>query len=166
VWLKTYLEVLRFTFNAYFQFSGYSDVAIGLSIMMGYKIMENFNYPFLATNMREFWGRYHMSLSVFCKDYIYTPIASYYRKPVIGIIATMLIIGLWHEVSLRYLLWGVVQACGIYMATLIKPRRTSFLMKNLSRLSVAHYFAFSCVIVSQDTLAGALHIYKTLFFIG
>ena len=120
LWLKTYLETVALVLNAYFQFAGYSDIAIGLSLLLGYRIMENFNYPFLATNMQEFWSKYHMSLSAFCRDYIYTPIASYYRKPVLGIFATMIIIGLWHEISLPYLLWGLMQAGGIYLAFLFK----------------------------------------------
>ena len=166
VWLKTYLEMLRFTFNAYFQFAGYSDIAVGLALLMGYKIIENFNYPFLATNMRDFWTRYHISLSGFCKDYIYTPIASYYRKPLFGVIATMLIIGLWHEVSLRYLLWGVMQASGIYLATVIKSSSKSMVIKNLSRFYVINFFALSCVIISHDKLIAALDIYKKLFLIS
>ncbi len=63
VWLSTYLKVFKFTANAYFQFAGFSDVAIGLSMLFGFKIIENFNYPFLAKNIADFWKRWHISLS-------------------------------------------------------------------------------------------------------
>jgi alginate O-acetyltransferase complex protein AlgI len=165
-WLKTYLEALRFTFNAYFQFAGYSDVAVGIALLMGFRILENFNYPFLATNMRDFWGRYHMSLSGFCRDYIYTPIAAHYRKPLFGIIATMLIIALWHEVSLRYLLWGVIQAGGIYAASLFKRGPKSFVIVNVSRLCVIHFFALSCVVISHNSLQSAWDVYRKLLLIA
>lgn len=166
VWLKIYLETLRFVFNAYFQFAGFSDIAIGISLLMGYRIIENFNYPFLATNMRDFWTRYHISLSSFCKDYIYTPISSYYRKPMFGIIATMLIIGLWHEISLRYLIWAVIQAFGIYLASFFQNKPKSLILSNLGRVFVINFFAFSCVIISHEKLSAALQTYKTLFLIN
>lgn len=164
-WLKTYLESLRFVFNAYFQFAGFSDIAIGIALLMGYRIMENFNYAFLATNMRDFWTKYHISLSSFCKDYIYTPIASYYRKPLFGIIATMLIIGLWHEISLNYLIWSITQALGIYLASFFYIKSNSPIITNLGRLYVIHYFALSCIIISHENLASALEAYKILFLI-
>ena len=163
VWLRTYLETLRFIFNAYFQFAGYSDVAIGLSLLLGYRIVENFNYPFLATNMQDFWTKYHMSLSSFCKDYIYVPIASYSRKPLFGIIATMIIIALWHEVSIRYLLWGLLQAIGISLSSFFQNTSKSMLNKALGCLFVIHFFALSCIIISHDSLNSAFETYKIIF---
>ena len=128
--------------------------------------MENFNFPFLASNMQEFWSKYHMSLSAFCRDYIYTPIASYYRKPMLGIFATMAIIGLWHEITLPFLLWGLFQAVGIYLASLTKNIPTTVVSKNLGRMFVFNYFCLSCVIIDYDQLGKALEVYKTLFFIN
>jgi alginate O-acetyltransferase complex protein AlgI len=163
LWVKNYLEALRFVFNAYFQFAGYSDVAIGLSLLMGYRIQENFNYPFLATNMRDFWTKYHMSLSSFCKDYIYVPIASYFRKPMFGIVATMLIIALWHEISVRYLVWGIFQALVISLSFFFQNTSKSILTTILGRLFVINFFAISCIIISHDSLKSAFEIYKIIF---
>src|SRR5688572_2328063 len=118
VWLKAYLETISLVLNAYFQFAGYSDIAIGIALLLGFRIMENFNFPFLASNMQEFWSKYHMSLSAFCRDYIYTPLASYFRKPMLGVIITMIIIALWHEITLPFLIWGSLQALVIYLAFL------------------------------------------------
>lgn len=165
LWLKTYLETVALVLNAYFQFAGYSDIAIGLSLFLGYRIMDNFNYPFLASNMQEFWSKYHMSLSAFCRDYIYTPIASFYRMPVLGIFATMIIIGLWHEVTLPFLIWGLLQAAGIYLAFLFRNNSTSFIRKNLGRIFVFNFFTLSCVITDYGGLAKAWEVYKILFFI-
>ena len=166
IWLQNYLETLRFVMNAYFQFAGYSDLAIGFGLLMGYRISENFNYPFLTTNMREFWTKYHMSLSSFCKDYIYTPITSYSRKPLFGLVMTMIVIAMWHELSLRYFLWGILQAGAISAASLFQQIPKSFVSSSLGRLFVLHFFALSCIIISHESLARAIETYKILFLIS
>jgi alginate O-acetyltransferase complex protein AlgI len=163
IWLKTYLESIKFVFNAFFMFSGYSDVAIGLSLLVGIRINENFNYPFFSTNMREFWSRYHMSLSEFCKDYIYTPIASHYRNPKAGVFFTMIIIAIWHEISLRYLIWGLFQFIGIYFSTTIKIGN-SVILWNFCRFMVINFFVFSCVVIYKDSISEAIETYKILLF--
>jgi len=152
--------------NAYFQFAGYSDIAIGISLLLGFRVMENFNFPFLASNMQEFWSKYHISLTAFCRDYIYTPIASYFRKPMVGVFITMIIIALWHEITMPFLLWGTMQAFGIYLAFLFKDRPTSWVSKNLGRIFVFNYFCLSCVIIDYQELGKALEVYKILFFIS
>jgi alginate O-acetyltransferase complex protein AlgI len=165
VWLKAYLSTVTVVLNAYFQFAGYSDIAIGISLLLGIRIMENFNFPFLASNMQEFWSKYHMSLSAFCRDYIYTPIASYFRKPMLGVFITMSIIGLWHEITMPFLIWGLLQALGIYLAFLFKNSADSWVNKNLGRIFVFNYFCLSCVIIDYQELGKALEVYKILFFI-
>jgi alginate O-acetyltransferase complex protein AlgI len=166
LWLKTYLETVVLVMNAYFQFAGYSDIAIGLALLMGYRIMENFNYPFFATNMQEFWSKYHMSLSAFCRDYIYTPIAAYYRKPLLGIVVAMIIIGLWHEISIPFIIWGILQAAGMYLAFLVRDRPSSFISRNLGRIFVLNYFTLTCVVIDYESLGKAWQVYKILFFIN
>lgn len=164
-WLKVYLETITVVLKAYFQFAGYSDIAIGISLLLGFRVMENFNFPFLASNMQEFWSKYHMSLTSFCRDYIYTPLASYFRKPMLGVIITMIIIALWHEITLPFLIWGSLQAFGIYLAFLFKDTPTSLVSKNLGRVFVFNYFCLSCVIIDYEFVK-ALDVYKTLFFIN
>ena len=113
--LTVYLHSLSQWANLYFQFSGYSDVAIGFSLFMGFHVRENFNRPFLAENVVDFWQRWHMSLTSWCKDYVFIPLASLTRLPVLSVLAAMLILGLWHEFSGRYVLWGCYQAAGILL---------------------------------------------------
>jgi len=112
-WLQAYLETILNWLHLYIQFSGYSDVAIGFSLLMGFRIIENFHYPFLARNINEFWQRWHISLSTWCRDYVYQPVAAFSRRPILAIIAAMLIIGIWHELSVRYIIWGAYHGCGI-----------------------------------------------------
>lgn len=168
-WLANYLRVLNYTLNTYFQFAGYSDVAIGLSLLLGFRVMENFNYPFLAPNINEFWNRWHISLSSWCRDYVYTPMASMTRKPIIGIIMTMLVIGLWHEISLKYIIWGVYHGLGV---AIWHVYNRSQLSKRLEEklpgynywaiLLTFHFVLFSFVIVKENSWQAILQTYKIL----
>jgi len=115
LWFAEYLKALSRWMNLYFQFSGYSDIAIGFSLIMGFRIMENFNFPFLARNIAEFWQRWHISLSSWCRDYVFTPMASVTRRPGISVLAAMLILGLWHEFSGRFVLWGLYNGVAIVL---------------------------------------------------
>ena len=111
--LASYLDCLRYGLNLYFQFSGYSDIAIGFSMLLGFRVAENFNDPFLARNISEFWKSCHISLSSWCRDYIYMMALSAGRRPWAAVIASMLVLGVWHELSPRYLAWGVYHGAGI-----------------------------------------------------
>lgn len=108
-----YLGSIAFWLNLYFQFSGYSDVAIGFSLIMGFGIIENFDNPFLSRNIRDFWQRWHISLTSWCREYVYMPLAALTRVPFCALLAAMVLIGLWHEFSMRYVLWGVYHGLGI-----------------------------------------------------
>jgi alginate O-acetyltransferase complex protein AlgI len=97
----------------YFTFSGFSSIALGLARMMGLRLEENFDKPWAARNLIEFWSRWHITLSQWCRDYVFQPVTALTRSPFVGLIAAMTAIGLWHEVSIYYLLWAVWQAAGI-----------------------------------------------------
>lgn len=120
-WLKSAVEWLRI----YVTFSGLTDIALGFCLMMGLRLEENFDKPWLSRNLIEFWTRWHITLSLWCRDYVYTPAAVWFRNPVIGIFCAMLALGLWHETSLYYVLWGAYQAIGIALSHLIRRARIS-----------------------------------------
>ncbi|MFT4555973.1 MAG: D-alanyl-lipoteichoic acid acyltransferase DltB (MBOAT superfamily) [Planctomycetaceae bacterium] len=108
-WLRSGLDWVEL----YATFSGFSSLAIGLALMMGIRLEENFNRPFLATNLVEFWTRWHITLSMWCRDYVFTPVTALTRQPGIGVLLAMIVMGLWHEVSAYYLLWAIWQMAGI-----------------------------------------------------
>lgn len=108
-WFTSALEWIQL----YFVFAGLSSFAIGLSLMMGIRIEENFNHPYRAKSLLDFWTRWHMSLSFWCRDYVFQPISAITRQPVLGLLAAMVTIGIWHETSWYYLLWGGWQVIGI-----------------------------------------------------
>lgn len=97
----------------YMEFSGYTDIAVGCSRLVGIRIMENFNFPFLAHNISNFWKRWHMTLSGWCMNYVYMPILGLTRNPYVAAFAIMTAIGLWHGGSVSWLAWGWYHAAGV-----------------------------------------------------
>lgn len=107
--------------DLYFVFAGLSSVAVGCSLIVGIKIEENFNAPYLARDLVDFWGRWHISLTSWCRDYVYKPLASFTRMPILGVLFSMLVLGLWHETSYFYVGWSIWQAGGILLSRFLKP---------------------------------------------
>lgn len=170
--LIAYLTMLQKGLNGYLQFSGYSDVAIGFALLLGYRVMENFNWPFLRRNIAEFWLSWHISLSSWCRDYVYMVVVSTTRRPAIAAIASMVVLGLWHEISLRYLLWGAYNGLGIALWQRfqeIKPRlpapEAPYLRHAIDAASIVftfHFVMLGFVLVQEQSLERTLAIYKNL----
>lgn len=99
----------------YLVFAGLSGFAIGAALMMGLRVEENFNRPFAATSLLDFWSRWHISLTTWCRDYVFQPVTAATRRPLIGLTAAMVVVGLWHETSVYYLLWSAWQVLGIVL---------------------------------------------------
>lgn len=108
VWAYLLLSVL----SGYLDFSGYSDIAIGASRLFGLRIIENFNYPYLATNLGEFWRRWHISLVMWCRAYVFMPLVGLTRNPFLAILCTFLVIGFWHSSALLWVTWGLWHGVG------------------------------------------------------
>ena len=105
--LTAWLAVIAFSLQIYFDFSGYSDMAIGMGKMLGFNYPENFNYPFIAKSITDFWRRWHMSLSVWFKDYVYIPLGGNRNHQFRNILIVWALTGLWHGASWNFILWGV-----------------------------------------------------------
>ena len=101
------LGMIAFTIQIYFDFSGYSDMAIGLGHMFGFHFLENFNYPYIARTITDFWRRWHMSLSSFFRDYVYIPLGGNRRFRLRNTFIVWLLTGLWHGANLNFVLWGL-----------------------------------------------------------
>ena len=97
----------------YFDFSGYSDIAIGTGLLFGIKVTENFDYPILKTNLSEYWRAWHMSLTSWCRDYVYFPVFGLTRNPKAAAYASMVVLGAWHGTHVGWLIWGAWQATGL-----------------------------------------------------
>ena len=107
---------LGFTFQIYFDFSGYTDMALGLALLFGIVLPQNFDVPYRAVSLRDFWRRWHMTLSRFLRDYLYIPLGGSKRGLAVqlwALFATMALGGLWHGAGLTFVAWGVAHGLGL-----------------------------------------------------
>lgn len=107
---SAWLGIVFYTFQIYFDFSGYSDMAVGLGRMLGFRFNENFRYPYVARSITDFWRRWHISLSSFFRDYVYIPLGGNRYRPVLNILIVWLLTGLWHGASWNFVFWGLFYA--------------------------------------------------------
>ena len=144
--LSYWIVAVVFTLQIYFDFSGYSDMAIGLGRIFGFDFLENFNYPFISKSIKEFWRRWHISLSTFFRDYLYIPLGgnrvSKFRW-IFNLFVVWSLTGLWHGDSWNFILWG------LYFALLLIIENL-FLQKLLNKLPVIiqHIYAKFFIIIS------------------
>jgi alginate O-acetyltransferase complex protein AlgI len=110
-------------FRIYYDFAGYSDMAIGLAQMLNLTIPENFDRPYFSTSLQEFWRRWHMSLSTWIRDYIYIPLGGNRRHRVFNLLAAMFLCGLWHGAAWNFALWGLYHGLGLGLENVIHRRR-------------------------------------------
>jgi len=133
-----WLGIVCYSLQIYFDFSGYSDMAIGLGRMFGFRYLENFNYPYISLSIREFWQRWHISLSNWFKDYLYIPLGGNQKgtfKTYRNLFVVFCLCGLWHGASWNFLIWGllhgffiVLERCGFsfLLEKMYKPLRLSY----------------------------------------
>lgn len=170
--LIEYLDILRHGFNLYVQFSGYSDIAIGFALLLGYRVMENFDWPFLKKNISEFWRAWHISLTSWVREHVYMLGVVATRSSLLAVIISMIALGLWHELSLRYVVWGAYHGVGIAVWQLFqayKPARFKATSQNviyatqaLSVFVTFHFVMFGFAIVKEPDLASALGAIETI----
>nr|WP_312577204.1 MBOAT family O-acyltransferase [Sedimentibacter sp.] len=105
--LGAWLGIILYTLQIYFDFSGYSDMAIGLGRIFGFTYKENFNYPYIARNVKDFWRRWHISLSSFFRDYVYIPLGGNRRHSIRNLLVVWMLTGFWHGASWNFIFWGL-----------------------------------------------------------
>ncbi len=104
--VQSWVGIMAYFFQIYFDFSGYSDMAIGLGKIMGFSFPENFNYPYMAKSITEFWRRWHITLSSFFRDYIYIPLGGNRKHHMFNLLVVWVATGFWHGASWNFILWG------------------------------------------------------------
>lgn len=122
--VQTLMGVLGYTMQIYCDFSGYSDMAIGLALMMGFRLGINFDSPYQSTNLTEFWRRWHISLSSWLRDYVYIPLGGNRKgmfRTYLNNFLTMLIGGLWHGAAWKFVFWGAMHGVGLAVHKACKP---------------------------------------------
>lgn len=165
----SWLGILAYTFQIYFDFSGYSDMAIGLGKMFGFDFLENFNYPYISKSITEFWRRWHISLSSWFRDYVYIPLGGNRKgkaRQCLNIMIVWFLTGFWHGANWNFMLWGV------YFGVILLCEKL-FLGKALEKLpnAVRHIYALLLIVVGwgifafEDTSA-LVQNFKNLFGMG
>jgi len=134
--------LLMYTVQIYYDFSGYSDMAIGMGRIFGFHYDENFNYPYIAGSVTDFWRRWHISLSSFFKDYVYIPLGGKYRFQMRNITVVWLLTGLWHGASWNFIIWGA------YYGLLLIIEKT-FLLNLLKKVPafIGHIYSIAAIMV-------------------
>ena len=160
-----WLGVIAFSLQLYFDFSGYSDMACGLGSVMGFRFPQNFNYPYCANSITDFWRRWHMTLGTWFRDYLYIPLGGNRKGPVMqlrNILIVWLLTGLWHGASWNFVLWG------LYFAVLLILEK-QFLLRFLNRSKViSHIYclllvAVGWVIFNNKDLSSIGFFLKSMF---
>ncbi len=142
--LSAWVGMAAYTLQIYFDFSGYSDMAIGLGRMLGFRFKENFDHPYVSRNVTEFWRRWHMSLSSWFREYVYIPLGGNRKGParqVLNLLIVWALTGLWHGASANFILWGLYYAVLLILEKFVFGRLTErlpgFLQQLLTLLIVA-----------------------------
>ena len=158
--------MVSYTIQIYFDFSGYSDMAIGLGRMFGFKFLENFNYPYVSRSIKEFWQRWHISLSTFLKDYLYIPLGgsrvsklATYRNLVI----VFLLCGLWHGAGWTFIIWGLYFGVFLILERLFLGEILKKLPKFISWFYSITVVMFGWLIFRAENLGQFLSMLEALF---
>lgn len=109
-WAGSWIGIIAYTFQIYFDFSGYSDMACGLGNMLGFEFLKNFNYPYISQSITEFWRRWHISLSTWFKEYVYIPLGGNRKgksRQIINLLIVWLLTGFWHGADFNFIFWGL-----------------------------------------------------------
>lgn len=164
-----WIGLLAYAFQIYYDFSGYSDMAIGIGMMLGFRFPENFNYPYISRSMSEFWRRWHISLSTWFRDYLYIPLGGNRKggpRTAFNLLLVFFLCGLWHGASWNFVIWG------LFHGAFLMLERVGVFHRFLSRyapLGLVYTWVvvlFSWVFFRCETLASSLSFFHVLLLPG
>lgn len=171
--LAIYLTVWCKAVSFYFLLSGYACVAIGFSLMLGYRIMEDFRWPFFSANISEFWGSWHISVSGWCRQYVRGSVVAVTRRPKLGVIATMLVFAMWHGISVHHFIWGIYNGLGLAVWQKYRELRgdkfrpSSILLRKIGKgfsiFVTAHFLLIGFFILKKPSREELVSILTRLF---
>ena len=167
--LFVWMYAAAFALQIYFDFSGYSDMAIGLGHIFGFDLLENFNYPFISRSISEFWRRWHMSLGGWFRDYVYIPLGGNRVKPlryVFNVLVVWALTGLWHGAAWNFVLWGLLFAVLLTVEKFVVGKAMAKMPGWLVRIPVLVILLMSFVLFNASSLAQALSDAGGMFGLG
>jgi alginate O-acetyltransferase complex protein AlgI len=164
-----WLGAIAFSLQIYFDFSGYSDMAIGLGKMLGFEFLENFNYPYISHSVTEFWHRWHISLGNWFADYLYYPLGGNRKglpRQILNILIVWACTGIWHGASWTFLFWGLYYAFFLFL-------EKTFLLKALNKAPrfVGHLYTLlvavsGWVIFQQTSVSQTMVFFRAMYGFG
>lgn len=152
--LTAWIGIIAFAFQIYFDFSGYSDMAIGLGHIMGFKFPENFNYPYISASVSEFWRRWHISLGSWFREYVYIPLGGNRKgrgRQIFNIFIVWMLTGIWHGAGYNFVLWGLWFALFLILEKVFLEKILSALPKLVGRIYTWLVVIFGWVLFALDT---------------
>ena len=169
--LSILLAIISYSLQIYFDFSGYSDMAIGTGQMLGFDLPKNFNMPYLAQNVTEFWRRWHISLSTWIRNYIYIPLGGNRKGKIrqnINLLIAMTLCGLWHGATLNFILWGFLHGVALLVHKQFSRicKINNELCKVISIFFTFIFVSLLWVLFRADNISAALLIYRRLFLLS
>ncbi len=164
--MMAWLGAIAYTLQIYFDFSGYSDMAIGLGRMFGFHFLENFNYPYISSSITEFWRRWHMTLQTWFRDYVYIPMGGNRVGPkrhIYNIFMVWLLTGIWHGANWTFIVWGLM-----YFVLLIFEKFTGFNKKKgwYMHIYTMFFVILGWVVFRAESISGAIGYIGKMFGIG
>lgn len=160
-----WLGAVSYLFQIYFDFSGYSDMAIGLGAMFGFRFRENFNYPYISQSIQEFWRRWHISVSTWFKEYLYIPLGGNRKGKVrtaLNKLAVFFCTGLWHGASLNFIVWGLINGAFMMLES-YKIINTEKWLKPFRHIYALLVTVLAFVFFRADNLSTACEFIKHMF---
>lgn len=161
-WATIILAVVSYSLQIYFDFSGYSDIAIGCAKCLGYDFAMNFNLPYISQSVTEFWRRWHISLSGWLRDYLYIPLGGNRKgkmRQLVNLMITMLLGGLWHGANWTFVAWGGVNGLALCIEKFFKLRFS----KIIKVLATFMFISFTWIFFRAETFSDAWKIIKGIF---
>ena len=140
--LGAWLGILAFTFQIYFDFSAYSDMAIGLGRIFGFQYKENFNYPYIANSVNDFWKRWHISLTTFFREYLYIPLGGNRKHQVLNLAIVWFLTGFWHGASWNFIAWGLY-----YFVLIVCEKLFLYKVLDAAPKAVGHIYTLLVVVL-------------------
>lgn len=163
--ITAWIGIVAFAFQIYFDFSGYSLMAIGLGKMLGFDFEQNFNYPYVSKSMAEFWSRWHITLGSWFKEYVYIPLGGNRKgkyRLVLNLFIVWFLTGLWHGASYNFILWGIY----FFMLLVLEKFMLKTYLDNhpiISRIYFIFFILIGWVIFAVDDLSGVLRYFSFMF---
>lgn len=162
-----WIGTIAYTLQIYFDFSGYSDMAIGLGRMFGFDFLENFNYPYIARSVQDFWRRWHISLSTWFRDYLYVPLGGNRKsnaRTYFNLVVVFTLCGFWHGASINFLLWGLYHGLFLVLERIFRGRGTK--IQFVGHVYTLLVVMFGWVLFRADTWSESIIFWKAMTGLG